>query len=345
MTSALLDFELPATLAATAPPEARGLQRDEVRMLAYELRTGRMVHARFNQLIDYLRPGDAVVVNVSRTLPAALDACTTDGRRVVVHLSVPLPGGLWTLEVRTTAGFGTVPGPSLQPQVLEVASGGSIHLLALHLRSPRLWVASLDLPGGVVEFLATHGRPIRYGAAAESRPLEDYQTVFATEPGSAEMASAGRPFTPEVLVALMAKGVAVLPVVLHCGVASFEAGEIPGEERYRVPAATATVANSLRRSGGRVIAVGTTVVRALETVADGDGLLHPGEGYTDLVISPGNRVGSVDGLLTGWHGPGASHLGLIEAFAGRENSERMYRAAIEAGYLWHEFGDVCLILP
>ena len=158
------------------------------------------------------------------------------------------------------------------------------------------------------------------------------------------MPSAGRPFTPELLVALMAGGVAVLPLVLHSGVASFEAGESPAEERYRVPNSTAAAANSLRSIGGRIVAIGTTVVRALETVVDHRGLIHPGEGYTNLIVTPDRNLRSVDGLLTGWHEPGASHLDMVEAVAGRDLSEKMYEEGIAAGYLWHEFGDVCLIL-
>jgi S-adenosylmethionine:tRNA ribosyltransferase-isomerase len=212
------------------------------------------------------------------------------------------------------------------------------------MRSPRLWVAALKLPAELERFLSDHGRPIRYGTAAEPRLIEDYQTVYATEPGSAEMPSAGRPFTRELLIALMAKGVAVLPLVLHSGVASFEVGEPPAEERYRVPASTAAVANSLRSIGGRIVAIGTTVVRALETVVDHQGLVHPGEGYTDLVVTPDRRLKSVDGLLTGWHEPGASHLDMVEAFAGLDLSEKLYEEGLATGYLWHEFGDICLIL-
>jgi S-adenosylmethionine:tRNA ribosyltransferase-isomerase len=344
MTTAI-DFELPHHQEATAPPEARGLKRDEVRMMVAELGSRRISHTRFNRLVDHLRPGDGLIVNVSRTLAAALAATAADGRAVMVHLSAPLPGGLWTLEVRTPAGHGTLPGAALEPQTLSLEGGGYVELLARHLRSSRLWVASLDLPEDFPAYLARHGRPIRYGRAAEPWPLDYYQTVYASEPGSAEMPSAGRPFTPELLVALMAKGVTVLPLVLHCGVASFETGETPGEERYRVPVSTATLANALRSQGGRLVAVGTTVVRALETVVDQTGALHPGAGYTDLVISREHRLRSVDGLLTGWHEPGSSHLDLIEAMTGPALAARLYEEGLTAGYLWHEFGDVCLIIP
>lgn len=344
MTTPILDFDLPTALSAGSPPELRGLTRDRVRMMVCDAQSGQLVHTRFDRILDHLRPGDALVVNVSKTMPAALDATTVNGAKVVVHLSVPLPDGLWTVEVRTPAGHGTLPGPSLEPQTLKLGRGGEVRLLARHLRSPRIWVACIDLPGRVEDYLEMHGRPIRYGPEAQQIPISAYQTVFANEPGSSEMPSAGRPFTNELVVRLMAKGVSVLPIVLHCGVASFEASETPTEERYRVPQASATIANALREAGGRTIAVGTTVVRALETVRGDDGSLNAGQGYTDLVIAPGANVESVDGLLTGWHEPGASHLAIVEGVAGRRNTENMYREAVASGYLWHEFGDVCLIL-
>jgi S-adenosylmethionine:tRNA ribosyltransferase-isomerase len=291
-----------------------------------------------------LTDGDALVVNVSSTLPAALRAVDGAGTQLMVHLSVPQRDGLWTVEVRTPVGHGTVPGPSLQPQVLALDAGGSIELLARRVGSGRLWVANLRLPTRLTDFLAEHGRPIRYGATAEPRPLSDYQTVYGVEPGSAEMVSAGRPFTHRLLAELMATGVTVLPIVLHCGVSSFEEGETPDRERFRVSASTAGAINGTRRRGGKVIAVGTTVVRALETVTAEDGQVGSGHGYTDLVVGPSDDLRSIDGLITGWHEPGASHIGMVEALAGTANAAAMYRAAIEHGYLWHQFGDSCLIL-
>jgi S-adenosylmethionine:tRNA ribosyltransferase-isomerase len=172
-----------------------------------------------------------------------------------------------------------------------------------------------------------------------------YQNVYATEPGSAEMPSAGRPFTPEVIMRLVAKGVGVTPLVLHTGVASLEADETPYPERLVVPAATAARVNATHESGGRVIAVGTTVVRALESAAGDDGVARPVDGWTDLVITPERGVRTVDGMLTGWHEPEASHLLMLEAIAGRELLEASYEASLAEGYLWHEFGDVELILP
>jgi S-adenosylmethionine:tRNA ribosyltransferase-isomerase len=159
------------------------------------------------------------------------------------------------------------------------------------------------------------------------------------------MPSAARPFTAEVVTGLVARGVDVAPIVLHCGVASLEEGEAPYAEQYRVPADTARRIELARRHGGRVVAVGTTVVRALETVADDAGHVHPGAGWTELVVTPERGVRAVDGLITGWHEPAASHLLLLEAVAGRPLLEASYAAALDEGYRWHEFGDSHLILP
>jgi S-adenosylmethionine:tRNA ribosyltransferase-isomerase len=192
--------------------------------------------------------------------------------------------------------------------------------------------------------LAAHGRPIRYGYVPRPWPLEAYQSAFATEPGSAEMPSAGRPLTAELVTRLVAAGVHVAPITLHTGVSSPERHEAPYPERYRVPEATARLVNATRYWRGRVIAVGTTVVRALETVAGDDGTVDAGTGWTSLVVTPERGLRAVDGLLTGWHEPQASHLLMLEAVAGPELLERSYAAALERGYLWHEFGDSHLIV-
>jgi S-adenosylmethionine:tRNA ribosyltransferase-isomerase len=195
------------------------------------------------------------------------------------------------------------------------------------------------------KWLGDHGRPIRYRHVPDDWPLSSYQTVFATEPGSAEMPSAARPFSARVVADLVKRGVTIAPLLLHTGVSSQEASELPYPEQYRVPSATAALVNHIRSQGGRVIAVGTTVVRALETVTDRRGVVHPGEGWTEVVITPQRGVRAVDGLITGWHEPEATHLAMLEAIAGRPLLECSYAAALSAGYAWHEFGDSHLILP
>jgi S-adenosylmethionine:tRNA ribosyltransferase-isomerase len=337
-----LAFELPEHLEAHEPPEARGLARDEVRMLVASRSTGELVDARFHDLPHFLAPGDVVVVNTSATLPAALPAERPDGSAIRLHLSTPVPGKTdhWVVELRC----GDAPCRSGRPERLALPAGGQAHLLAPYLTGRRLWVARLDLPRALSAYLAEHGAPIRYRYVPRELPLEDYQTVFAFEAGSAEMPSAGRPFTHSVLRALVARGVTIAPVVLHTGVSSLEEGEAPYPERYRVPEATARLVTSARRCGGRVVAVGTTVVRALETAARQDGRIAAAEGWSEVVVTPERPPRVVDGLLTGWHEPGASHLLLLEAVGGRDLIDRSYHDALARGYLWHEFGDVHLIL-
>lgn len=214
--------------------------------------------------------------------------------------------------------------------------------------TPRLWVAELALPpseGRVLSYLARHGRPIRYAHVERPWPITTYQNVYAVEPGSAEMPSAGRAFTPEIIMRLVARGVSVVPLVLHTGVASLEADELPYPERMRISAPSAAKVNDAHRRGGRVVAVGTTVVRALETAADADGMVAPYDGWTDLVVHPGRGVRAVDGMLTGWHEPASSHLLMLQSVTSRPVLEASYAEALRRGYLFHEFGDMHLLLP
>ncbi|MGD0592224.1 MAG: S-adenosylmethionine:tRNA ribosyltransferase-isomerase [Acidimicrobiales bacterium] len=340
-----MGFDLPAALEASEPPEARGLTRDAVRMLVTWRGSGAIAHATFFDLPLYLCEGDLIVINTSGTLAAEVPGIAAGGRQLDVHLSTQLPAGLWTVELRKNGRplFDAAAG-----EVIELPAEGRVTLLApyaQHWRGVRLWVAQLGIPGGLSDYLVAHGRPISYGYVRGEWPMSAYQNVYVTEPGSAEMPSAGRPFSPEVITRLVARGIGVTPLLLHTGVASLEAGEPPYDEFYRVPDATARRVNAARRDGGRVIAVGTTVVRALESVVDTMGNIHPGSGWTDVIVAPDRPVRSVDGLLTGWHEPEASHLAMLEALAGRELLERSYTVALEEGYLWHEFGDVHLVLP
>jgi S-adenosylmethionine:tRNA ribosyltransferase-isomerase len=327
---------------AHEPPEARGTGRDDVALLVATRHDGGLVHGRFRDLPRYLEPGDLVVVNTSATLPAALDARLAD-RQLELRLSTPADGGAWVVELRTETGA-----PFRRPPIgvrLDLPGGATAELLARYAGSDRLSVARLDLAQPLETYLARHGRPIRYGYVPRPWPLAAYQTVFALEPGSAEMPSAARPFSAELVTELVARGVLFAPLTLHTGVSSPELGEPPYPERYGVPETTARLVNAVRGWGGRIVAVGTTVVRALETVAAPDGTVRAGEGWTRLVVTPERGLRAVDGLLTGWHEPEASHLHLLEAAAGRDLLLRSYRAAAERGYLWHEFGDAHLILP
>jgi S-adenosylmethionine:tRNA ribosyltransferase-isomerase len=336
--------------AASGPAEYRGSGRDDVRLLVAHKDTRSIRHHRFVEIVDVLAPGDVLVVNTSSTLPAAVPVLGLDGPRRLLHLSTPLPGGRWMVELRTASGTGSVPSDAGAPgEELALAGGATATLVARHDTGDdhapsRLWLAQLCLPDEVTRYLARHGRPIRYAPTPRVWPIADYQTVFAVEAGSAEMPSAARAFTPEVVTAMVSRGVAVVPLVLHAGVSSPEESEAPSPEYYRVPPATARWVNVAKQTGSRVVAVGTTVVRALETVTDETGLVHPGEGWTDLVIGGPRGVRVVDSLLTGWHEPVASHLAIVEAVTGRPLLEEAYREAADEGYLWHEFGDLCLVL-
>jgi len=345
--TARLRFELPPELEASAPAEARGMTRDAVRLMVAQRSTARLVHSTFALLPMFLDAGDLVVVNTSGTIPGAVDAVAPDGTKLVVHLSTELGGGLWVVEPRRPVDRATQRWPrgDAVPPRVALGEGAWIEFLEPYLDSARLWVARLALPAPPLNWLAAHGRPIRYGYVDRPWPVSTYQNVYVTEPGSAEMPSAGRPFTPEVITRLVAKGVGVTPIVLHTGVASLEADETPYPERVRVPAATARRVNDARAAGGRVIAVGTTVVRALETAVDATGSAVEFDGWTDLVVTPERGVRVVDGMVTGWHEPEASHLLMLEAIAGRALLESSYEASLAEGYLWHEFGDVHLVLP
>ena len=346
-----LDFELPAELEAGEPPEARGLERDEVRLMVSYASDDRVIHSRFRDLEDFLEAGDVLVINTSSTMNAALEAEREDGTKLELHLSTRLPAGLWILELRrptarTTEAFRlATPG-----ETLRLPEGA---LATLHAPYPgnsagregsRLWISTLDLPHPLDEYLDRHGFPIRYGYVGESWPISYYQSVYATETGSAEMPSAGRAFTPELITRLISRGVQFAPLILHTGVASLEDDEPPYEEFYRVPPDTARLVNAARAAGRKVVAVGTTVVRALETVTDEDGITHPGEGWTRLVVTPERPVRSVSAMLTGLHEPRSTHLAMLEALARREHLRIAYREALQEGYLWHEFGDLHLIL-
>ncbi|HYU19866.1 MAG TPA: S-adenosylmethionine:tRNA ribosyltransferase-isomerase [Chloroflexota bacterium] len=331
-----LDFKLPAELEATEPPEARGLRRDQVRLLVTCREDDRIIHAQFIELPDLLRPGDLLVANDSATLPAALVARRLDGSQLALHLSTRLPGQLWVVEPRQTQ--------VAAGEALALPGGGLATLVTPYARSQRLWVARLDLPAPFVEYLHRWGRPIAYPYVRGIWPLEMYQTVYADEPGSAEMPSAGRPFSGDVLERLAHRGVGFVTLTLHTGVASLEDHEPPYEEPFEIPSDTAEAVAAARAVGRRVIAVGTTVVRALESAADEHGRVIPSRGRTDLVITPERGVRVVDGLLTGFHEPKSTHLAMLEAIAGRAHLDKAYRAALEGRYLWHEFGDLHLIL-
>jgi S-adenosylmethionine:tRNA ribosyltransferase-isomerase len=340
-----LDFELPAELAAHEPPEARGLTRDAVRLMVTRMSDDSIVHTRFKSLPAHLRPGDLLIVNTSATINAAFAGIRDTGEKIALHLSTPLEGDRWVIELRRLDRAGSAPLLDADAgEGIRLPAGGTARLIAPYRGSSRLWIAQLDVRRGVLEYAKRQGTPIRYAYVDRPWPLPYYQTVFAREPGSVEMPSAGRAFTNEIVHQLERTGVQIAPITLHAGVSSLDADEEPYPERYRVPRHTAAAINRARANGNRVIAVGTTVVRAIESAATPDGRVEAGLGWTELVITPERGLYAIDGLLTGLHAPNASHLWMLEALAGREHIARAYEAAIDARYLWHEFGDLHLIL-
>lgn len=340
----VLDFTLPRELEAHEPAEARGLARDDVRLLVCSNSTGELRHHRFAELPELLGHGDVLVVNTSGTLPAAVAVMES---RLIAHFSTELPDGRWLVELRKAAGKATAQHTGGLPGERYPLLGGGWLTLGRRYSRERLWIADVDVgaAGSVQEYLHLFGAPIRYGYVHRPWPLPYYQTVFATHPGSAEMPSASRPFTERVVTRLVAAGVQFAPVLLHTGVASPESHERPYPERFAVSANSARIVNQAKAAGGRIIAIGTTAVRALESATSADGVVGPGKGWTDVIITPERGTRAVDGLLTGFHEPRASHLDMLAALADRELLDRCYREAIERGYLWHEFGDVNLLLP
>ncbi|MDQ3620492.1 MAG: S-adenosylmethionine:tRNA ribosyltransferase-isomerase [Actinomycetota bacterium] len=337
-------FDIPNDRAAGEPPEMRGLKRDGVRLLVAG--PSGSIHTTFKELSRYLQSGDLVVVNTSATLPAAIEGERESGHRVLVHFSTRFDDGTWTVELRSP----DAPGP-----LLDGISGERIRLNG---RAKLVILSALSGPEGrsrlvrvtttadcIEKYLEVFGRPIAYTYLKGRHPLSMYQTVFARDPGSAEMPSAGRPFTTDLVTQMVSQGIVFAPILLHAGVSSLERGESPLPERYSVTAETARLVNETHRAGSSVIAVGTTVTRALETVTDEGGTVMPGEGWTDLVLSPARPARVVDALITGWHTSDASHQLLLEAVAGGDLVDRAYDAAIRSGYLWHEFGDSCLLFP
>jgi S-adenosylmethionine:tRNA ribosyltransferase-isomerase len=357
MTTSLsaIEFSLPPELEASAPPEARGLRRDQVRLMVSNYSTDQVRHNRFYHLDKYLDEGDVIVINTSRTRNSALMTLREDGTAVELHLSTHFDDDLWTVEVRAMDELGKTKHleDAREDEILRLPAGASATLHGPYVSdcmddskpSETLWLAEVHFPYPVDDYLKRHGFPIRYNYVKDKWPLEYYQTVYATEPGSAEMPSAGRPFTSRLLKRLKTKGIKIAPLILHTGVSNIDTHEPPYKEFYRVTPETAQMVNEARVSGHRIVAVGTTAIRALETVTNGVGETHAGEGWTCLVITPQRGLRAVNALITGMHEPDASHLAILEALAGQSHIKLAYEEALRKDYLWHEFGDLHLILP
>lgn len=341
----VLQFVLPPELEAHEPAELRGLRRDDVRLMVLPRAGGAPIHTRFDALGEFLRAGDLLVVNDSRTLPALLRAHDEQGEPVEVRLAHRRSEDLWDvllLSGRTHVGHAGM--------MLDFGEGLRARVLSRRPDLPFLWRMKFETCcTELLDLIYRLGEPVRYTYVANALPLDLYQTVYASQPGSVEMPSAGRPLTWELLLRLKRQGIALAALSLHTGLSSTRDDAVDAthpnyDEEFHVPAETAARVNQTRAQGGRIVAVGTTVVRALETVARDDGTVEAARGWTRLHITAGTKLRVVDGLLTGLHEPQASHLDLLSAFVEPARLQEAYQECLARGYLWHEFGDMNLIL-
>ncbi len=339
-----VQFILPPELEAHKPAELRGLRRDHVRLLVLPRSSGKVIHTRFDCLGDFLTPGDLLVVNTSRTLPGLLKAHDEKGQPLELRLAYRRSEDTWgalLLDGRKQVGRSNMH--------LDFGDGFSGYVLSPDTELPFLWLVQFDrCCNSLLDQIYRMGLPVHYDYVPEALPLDLYQTVYAGEPGSVEMPSAGRAFSWELLFKLHREGVDLAGLSLHTGLSStrndaLDATHPVFPEEFQVPDATALAVNAARKRGGKVIAVGTTVVRTLETIASQDGLVEPKSGWTYLHIDGTRRLRVVNALLTGLHEPRSSHLDLLSAFVEPSRLQEAYQEAIQRGYLWHEFGDMNLI--
>ena len=331
-------YSLPPELIATEPPA----QRRGSRLLSLDGATGALADLNFPDLAGLLRPGDLLVRNDTRVLPARLHGRKHSGGAVELLIERILGERRFTAQVRSSKGV--KPG-----QVVELADGARARMLGLAEELPEF---ELDRP--VVEFLESAGEvplPPYIGRAGDSGDRERYQTVYARSAGAVAAPTAGLHFDLEFLATLESRGIGFADVTLHVGLGTFQpvrslelAGHRMHAERVEVPAATVAAIERTRAAGGRVVAIGTTVVRSLETAAAG-GALEPYSGDTRLFIQPGHRFSAVDALLTNFHVPESTLLMLVCAFAGREAVLAAYAHAIAQRYRFFSYGDAMFLTP
>jgi len=332
---------LPPRLRAARPAARRGVRRDRVRLLVVDRGTGEIAHRRFDDLPELVGPGDLLVVNTSRVLPAAVRATRASGEPVQLRPCVRRPGEWDALAVQVAAPHANVP---LEAGETLRVGDAAVRVVGRREDIPLLWRVRLGVAGDL-DLILRHGEPIRYSYVREPVPLDAYQPVYASRPGSAESPSAGLPFSWELLADIRRRGAGLAELVLHTGLSSYQDDDFDlehhlFEEWFELePAAAGAVERA-----DRVIAVGTTVVRALETAAAADGHVRPMWAWTRLAIGPEKPPRVVDALLTGMHEPEASHFDLLRGFLPEALLGRAYREAIASGYLWHEFGDAALVV-
>ncbi|HET6539939.1 MAG TPA: S-adenosylmethionine:tRNA ribosyltransferase-isomerase [Chryseolinea sp.] len=343
-----LQFKLPEHLACPKPTEQRNLRRDGVRLLVTS-GSGDVDHTLFSNIENKLEKGDVLVVNTSATRAAAFRVTLPENRSGVVHISTPLPDGDWLIEVREINETRTVRWKEgKEGMAFSLADTSLIFLKKRFYKDNQLldlWIAEFQSIRKPEDLMNRFAQPIKYDKLDEIYPLDYYQTFFSLNPGSSEMPSAGRGFTDSLVNKLLTKGVVFAPILLHTGVSSLEENERPYPEYMEISPLSARIINHAKDNGKRIIAVGTTAIRAIESATDGTGEVHPFLGYTSLFIDENYSMKATNGLLTGFHEPRASHLFMLQSLAGIEHVERAYQIALARNYYWHQFGDLHLILP
>ena len=334
--------------------EPRAL-REAARLLVVGSATATLMDRTVSDLPDLLQPGDLLVVNDAATLPASLAARTASGSAVEIRLVAHAGGSDWTAVLLGEGDWTTPTELRVPPEqisigtVLEIGHGVEAEVICIDESLPRLvTIRFLREGAGMWSAIFAYGRPVQYSYLRRSLDLWSVQTSYGSRPWAVEMPSAGYPLTWRILLALKRRGVGIGRLTHAAGLSSIGNEDVdarlPFAERFDIPQATIDAINATHKQGCRVIAVGTTVVRALEGCAKlNNGKLVHGNGVTDLVMDKAFRLSIVDGLLTGIHDPAQSHFRLMEAFADESTLRRVWHHATEQGYLCHEFGDVCLI--
>lgn len=331
-------FELPERLIAQTPIQ----QRDHSRLLHIDKNTGALEHKHFYDLPEYLNPGDCLVLNDSRVLPARLIGCRPTGGSIELVLLRDLGDGRWECLSR--------PGRKTKPGTEIIFGGGELTATVESVAEGGNRIVQFHYEGIFLEILERLGKmPLPPYIKEELNDSERYQTVYSRELGSAAAPTAGLHFTKELLAEIEAKGVKVCYVTLHVGLGTFrpvKEDEIEDHEMHSefciVPEETARIVTETKQNGGRVIAIGTTSCRTLESFAEDDGTLKPSSGWTDIFIYPGYRFKCIDALVTNFHLPESTLIMLVSALAGRENVLNAYKVAVEKEYRFFSFGDACL---
>lgn len=346
--STIVQFNLPDHLACPKPTEDRNLARDEVRLLVTK-GPDEAEHVEFSNLDSYLKRGDVLVINTSATRPSAFFISLPEERKGVLHLSTRLNAREWLIEIREIKGTKTIRwNEGTEKMTFSLPEDSFIRLKKKFYKDHRsldLWIAEFNTTHQPETLMTNHGRPIKYDKLDENYPLEYYQTLFSFHPGSSEMPSAGRGFTPALIEKLLNKGIVFAPILLHTGISSLEDDETPYPEYMEVSPLSALMINHAKDHGHRIVAIGTTAVRAIESAVNHVGKVRSYQGNTSLFIEENYDMKVVDGLLTGFHEPRASHLHMLQSLAGAEHIQYAYETAVAKNYYWHQFGDLHLILP